>query len=84
MTIRVKDGSEPFPLFVAANFDKIIFENCTVEGTDEPRIRIANDGVVEQINSTPIAVKKATWDECIEAHPWGIAPQDRGKNRTFV
>lgn len=84
VTIRAKEGVEHFPLFVAANFDKIIFENCTVEGWDNPEIWVASDGIVEQIGSTPIKVRKATWDECIEAHPWGIAPEDRGKNRTFV
>jgi len=84
VTIRAKEGADSFPLFVAANFDKIIFENCTVEGWEDPRIWVCGDGVVEQIGSTPISVKKATWDECIEAHPWGIAPQDRGKNRTFL
>ncbi len=84
VTIRAKEGVENFPLFVAANFDKIIFENCTVEGWEDPQIWVASEGIVEQIASTPITVKKATWDQCIEAHPWGIAPQDKGKKRTFV
>lgn len=85
VTIRAKDGVESFPMFVAANFDKIIFENCTIEGWENPEILVATDDVVEFVgNTTPITVKKATWDECIEAHPWGIAPQDRGKNRSFI
>ncbi|MBQ3075064.1 MAG: hypothetical protein IJC26_03260, partial [Clostridia bacterium] len=84
VTIRAKEGQGNFPLFVAANFDKIIFENCTVEGWEDPQIWVASDGIVEQIGSTPITVKKTTWDRCIEAHPWGIAPQDKGKKRTFL
>ena len=82
VTIRAKDGVEHFPLFVAANFDKIIFENCTLEGWEQPEIWVASDGVVEQIGSTPIKVRKATREECIEAHPWGIAPQDLEKIKT--
>ena len=75
----MKKGVEPFPLFVAGNFDKIIFENCTVEGEGEPAVWIATEGEVELINSTPITVKKVTREECIEVRPWGIPAEYRKK-----
>lgn len=84
VTVRAKEGAGEFPILVAANFDKIIFENCTVEGWEDPVIWVADEGTVEQIASTPIAVKKATREQCIEAHPWGIAPQDREKMKKSV
>jgi hypothetical protein len=76
VTIRAKRGAGNFPLFVAANFDKIIFENCTIEGWEKPEIMIATNDIVEFVgDTTPITVKKASWEECIEVRPWGIAPQ---------
>jgi polygalacturonase len=84
VTIRAKDGFGKEPLFVAANFDKIIFEDCTIEGWEDPTILVASEGVVEQIRSTPVTVKKASCEECLEAHPWGVVPDDRKKNRRFL
>lgn len=83
MTIRAKEGFGDKVLFVAANFEKIVFENCVIEGYDEPTILVATDDKVEIIRSTPIKVQKATWDECLDEHPWGVVPEDRAKMRTF-
>ncbi len=83
MVISCKEGCENEPLFVAGNYEKIIFENCKVEGYKEPTILVATEGEVEIINSTPIKVQKATQEECLEAHPWGVYSADRIAKRTF-
>ena len=81
--ISAKKGREDQPLFVAANFDKIIFEDCVIEGFTEPTILVATDDPVEIINSTPVTVKKATQEECLEAHPYGVYSADRIAGRRF-
>ena len=81
--ISAREGYEKEPLFVAANFDKLIFEDCTIEGYEDPTILVATDDVVEVINSTPVHVKKATQDECLDTHPWGIVPEDRAAGKRF-
>ncbi len=83
VTIRAKEGFGHEPMLVAGNFEKMIFENCTVEGYDDPTILVGADDEVEFINSTPIKVKRASLDECIAAHPWGIPPQDRNLGQAF-
>ena len=70
-------------LFVAANFDKIIFEDCVVEGYADPTIMVATDDKVEFIRSTPIKIQKSTQEECLDAHPWGVVPEDRKNGRRF-
>ena len=42
-------------------------DDCFLAGTD---------GVIEVIRSTPITVKESNLDECIEAHPGGVAFED--------
>jgi len=81
--IICKEGYEDEPLFVAGNFDKIIFEDCTIEGFNDPRILVATDGEVEVIRSTPIKAQKSTQEECLDAHPWGVYSADRIAGRTF-
>jgi hypothetical protein len=54
-----------------------VFEDCRLEGYEDPHILSATEGNVELIRSTPIRVQKATWEECIEAHPWGTGILDR-------
>jgi hypothetical protein len=71
--ISCKEGYESLPLVVAGNFDKIVFENCVIEGYTEPTILVgASGGEVEVINSTPIKVKRTTFAACIEAHPHAV------------
>ncbi len=81
--ISCRKGHEKEPLFVAGNFEKIVFEDCTIEGYENPHILAATDDVVEVIRSTPIQVKKASRDQCLDIHPWGIVPEDRAAGRTF-
>ena len=83
VTVKAAEGFGHEPLLVVGNFEKIIFENCTIEGYDEPTLLVGTDDPVEVINSTPIKVKRATLEECIEAHPWGIPKEDREKKRIF-
>ena len=35
------------------------------------------------LNSTPVALRESTLDECLEYHTGGIAWVDKGKNLTF-
>jgi len=84
VTIRAKEGFGHEPMFVAGNFEKIVFEDCTVEGYDDPTILVGTDDPVEfRGNTTPIKVKRATLQECIDAHPWGIPKEDREQRKTF-
>ena len=77
MTIACRKGYEKEPLFVAANFEKIVFDHCTFEGYEDPHILAATDDVVEVIEcSSDVRVQKATQEECLEAHPWGTGILD--------
>ncbi|MBR2081056.1 MAG: right-handed parallel beta-helix repeat-containing protein [Oscillospiraceae bacterium] len=82
--ITCREGSEQEPLFVAGGFEKIVFEDCVIEGYAEPSIWAATDGVVEVIRSTPVRVIPKTKEECLEKHPWGIAREDIGKPIHFT
>jgi hypothetical protein len=81
--ISCRKGYENEPLFIAGNFEKIIFEDCVIEGYTEPTILAGTDGEVEVIHSTPVTVKRASLEECIEKHPWGVVAEDRARGRTF-
>lgn len=81
--LSCRKGFESAPIFVAANFDRIVFEDCVFEGWHEPTILVATDDPVEVIRSTPLKVQKATQEECHRAHPTGLASQDVGKNLRF-
>ena len=80
VTITCRKGYEKVPLLAAGNFEKIIFEDCTLEGFDNPTILAGTDDPVEVIRSTPITVKRTTKEECVKAHPTGLASQDKGKD----
>lgn len=77
--ISCEQGFENEFLLAAGNFNKIIFENTVVEGYHNPTILTGTEGEIEFICSTPIHIKKATLDECIKAHPGGIAFDDLKK-----
>ena len=78
-----RKGYEKVPMLAAGNFEKLVFEDCTIEGFEEPTILVGTDDKVEIINSTPITLKKATLEECLQAHTGGLASQDVGKNLSF-
>ncbi len=84
VTISCREGYGVVPLLAAGNFEKLIFEDCRIEGYNNPTILAGTDDSVEVIRSTPITVRKATQEECIAAHPTGLASQDVGKNLRFV
>lgn len=81
--ISCEPGREEIPLLVAGNFEKIIFEDCVIEGYREPTILVGTEGTVEVIRSTPITVKKVTFEECLNAHPHGIFSGDLKLGRSF-
>ena len=81
--ITCEKGCESRPLFVAGNFDKIIFEDCVIEGYTEPTILVGTEGEVEIIRSTPITVQNATFEEWLDAHPHGIFSEDLARGRSF-
>lgn len=71
--ITCREGSEKIPLLVAGIFDRLIFEDCVIEGFAEPTILVGTDGgSVEVIRSTPIRLKRVTVEECNEAHPHAL------------
>jgi hypothetical protein len=81
--ISCEAGRENIPLLVAGNFDKIVFEDCTIEGYTEPTILLGTEGEVEIIRSTPITLKRASFEECLDAHPHGIFSEDLKLGRSF-
>ena len=67
--IRAAEGAGSEPLLVAGNFEKIIFEDCVIEGFSDPTVLAGTDGKVEIIRSTPVTVRRAAPEECRKAHP---------------
>ena len=82
--IACREGYGHVPLLVASNFKQLVFEDCVIEGYDDPTILVESEDQIEVIRSTPITVKKATKEECFEAHPGGIHSGDQGKNLVFI
>lgn len=83
VTFACREGKGQAPLLAVGNVEKLLFEDCTFEGyTNTPSLLVGTDDFenIEIIRSGEIELKKSNLDECIEAHPAGIASQDRGKN----
>ncbi|MBR5739092.1 MAG: right-handed parallel beta-helix repeat-containing protein [Lachnospiraceae bacterium] len=80
--ISGRAGTEK-PIVVAGNFEKILFEDCVIDGFTDPTILVATDDPVEFVRTAPVTVKRTTQEECIAAHPTGLASQDIGKNLRF-
>ena len=75
MHISCREGCEEIPLLVAGNFDRLIFEDCVIDGYADPTVLVGTEGgEVEVIRSTPLTVKRVSFEECLEAHPHGIVP----------
>lgn len=83
VTFAAKKGYEKVPMLAAGNFEAIIFEDCTMEGYEEPTILMGTNDKVEIIRSTPVTLKPSNLEECLIAHPDGLASQDVGKNLSF-
>ena len=65
------------------NVEKLLFEDCKFENfTNTPYLLVGTDDFenIEVVRSGEIELRKSNLDECIEAHPAGIASQDKGKN----
>ena len=72
-------------MLVAGNFDRIVFEDCTVEGYTDPTILVGTDDLdkIDVIRSTPLNIKRVTKEECLAAHPGGISSADRGNEHNL-
>ena len=75
--ISCEPGSEKTILLAVGNFKELIFEDTVIEGFEDPTILVGAEGEIRMIRSTPVTAKKATFEECLQAHPWGMALQDR-------
>ena len=83
--ISCRKGYENVPILAVGDFDRLVFENCIIEGYTEPTILLGTDDAdkIEIINSTPITIKRVTKEECLEAHPGGISSADRGNEQNL-
>ncbi len=82
--VSCRKGYEKVPLFAAGNFERLVFEDCALEGFEDPSILVGTEGgEIEVVRSTPIRIVRTTKEACFEAHPHGLAGQDVGKNRSF-
>ena len=81
VTFACKEGTGDVPLLSVGNIEKLLFEDCTFEGYTKPSILVGTDDVenVEVVRSGELEVKKVSFDECMLAHPSGIAWKDQGK-----
>lgn len=81
VTFACREGAGDVPLLAVGNVEKLLFEDCTFEGYTKPSILIGTDDVenIEVVRSGEIEVKKVSFEDCIVAHPSGIAKLDRGK-----
>lgn len=81
VTFACQEGAGDVPLLAVGNVEKLLFEDCTFDGYSKPGILVGTDDVenIEVVRSGEIELKKATFEECILAHPSGIAYKDWGK-----
>ena len=56
--ITKKGDVEDFPLLICTNFDKVSFENVTVEGFEKPFMQQITEGEFDLQASTPIEIRK--------------------------
>lgn len=81
VTFACREGMGHVPMLAVGNFEKLLFEDCRFEGYDnKPILLVGTEDEVEIVRSGEIELRKATFEECIAAHPGGIAAQDLGKN----
>ena len=81
VTFACREGMDHVPLLVVGNVEKLLFEDCTFEGYKKPILLVGTDDMenIEVVRSGEVELKPAAFDECIEAHPGGIAFKDQGK-----
>ena len=80
VTFACREGMGHIPMLAVGNFEKLLFEDCTFEGYEKPILLVGTEDAenVELVRSGEMELRKATLEECIEAHPGGVAPQDQG------
>ena len=81
VTFSSREGMGDVPMLAVGNVEKLLFEDCTFEGFTKPIILIGTDDAenIEAVRSGEIEVKRTSFDECVLAHPSGIALKDQGK-----
>ena len=81
VTFACREGMGDVPLLVLGNVEKLLFEDCRFDGYSKPILLIGTDDEknVEVVRSGEIELRKASFEECVEAHPGGIALLDQGK-----
>lgn len=81
VTFECREGMGHVPMMGVGNVEKLLFEDCTFKGYDKPTFLVGTDDIenIESVRSGELNLKPSTLEECIEAHPTGIASQDKGK-----
>ena len=81
VTFVCQEGAGDVPILAVGNVEKLLFEDCKFEGYTKPSILVGTDDMenIEVVRSGEIELKKATFEDCILAHPSGIAWKDQGK-----
>jgi hypothetical protein len=82
VTFACREGMDHVPLLAVGNVEKLLFEDCKFEGfSKNPVLLVGTDDMenIEVVRSGEIELKKATFEECILAHPGGVAWLDQGK-----
>ncbi len=74
-----RQGEEDTPMLAVGNVEKLIFEDCTFSGY-EPILLVGTDDMenIEIIRSGEMRLQRASFEECVAAHPGGVASQDKG------
>ena len=81
VTFACREGMGHVPLLVVGNCEELSFEDCTFQGYDKPILLVGTDDIenIKVVRSGEMELKAATFEECVEAHPGGVAFADQGK-----
>lgn len=81
VTFACREGMGDVPLLSVGNVEKLLFEDCTFEGFTKPVLLVGTDDEqnIEVVRSGEMEIKKVSFDECILAHPGGVAYKDQSK-----
>ncbi len=82
VTFACREGMDHIPLLAMGNIKELIFEDCKFEGFRQKPVFLLgteDQECIKVIRSDEIEVKRSTFEECVAAHPGGVASQDKGK-----
>ncbi|MBR2615134.1 MAG: right-handed parallel beta-helix repeat-containing protein [Clostridia bacterium] len=81
VTFACREGANQVPMLAIGNVKKLVFEDCTFQGYEKPVFLMGTDDEanVELIRSGEIDLRRVSFEECVAAHPGGVATQDKGK-----